>query len=97
MVYTLTQIYVTIALFDKDFKLQIRSAMDQKYSNRHCVKSVRGRSFLVRIFQNSDSISPYWVQMQENTDQKNSECGHFSSVEIRKYTAQNHENSWSSP
>ena len=23
-------------------------------------------------------ISPYSVQMQENTDQKNSECGHFS-------------------
>ena len=34
----------------------------------HCVKSV-----LIRIFS-----GPYSVQMRENTDQKNSENGHFS-------------------
>ena len=40
--------------------------------------------FLVRIFSHSNwiwndlrSISPYSVRMQENTDQKNSENGHF--------------------
>ena len=36
---------------------------------------------LVRILQNSDGeilhISPYSVQMRENTDQNNSEYGHF--------------------
>ena len=34
----------------------------------HCVKSVRFRSF----------SSSYSVRMRENTDQKNSEYGHFS-------------------
>ena len=37
----------------------------------HCVKSVRIRSFSV----------PYSVRMQENTDQKISEYGHFSRSE----------------
>ena len=35
---------------------------------QHCVKSVRIRSY----------SGPYSVQMQENTDQNNSEYGHFS-------------------
>ena len=34
----------------------------------HCVKSVRIRRF----------FGPYSVQMRENTNQKNSEQGHFS-------------------
>ena len=36
--------------------------------------------FLVRIFRHSriSSISPFSVPMRENTDQKNSEYGHFS-------------------
>ena len=34
----------------------------------HCVKSVRIRSF----------SGPYSVRIRENTDQKNSEHGHFS-------------------
>ena len=36
-------------------------------SKQHCVKSVRVRS-----------ISPYSVRMRENTDQSNTEYGHFS-------------------
>ena len=57
----------------------------EKYvrSHKHCVEK-----FCIRIFS-----SPYFpafglyteryksVQMQENTDQKNSECGHFSRSE----------------
>ena len=44
-------------------------------SFKHCVKSVRIRSysgphFLLRI-------SPYSVQIRENADQNNSEYGHF--------------------
>ena len=38
------------------------------------------RAFLVRIFPHSDrigSICPHSVQMRKNTDQKNSEYGHF--------------------
>ena len=41
-------------------------------ASRRCVESVRIRS----------CSSPYSVQMQENTDQKNSEYGHFSRSEI---------------
>ena len=36
----------------------------------HCVKNVRVRSF----------SGPYSVEMWENTDQKNSEYGHFSGI-----------------
>ena len=41
-------------------------------ASRRCVESVRIRS----------CSGPYSVQMQENTDQKNSEYGHFSCSEI---------------
>ena len=42
-------------------------------------KSVRIRSFLVRIFPPYfPSVSPYSVPMRENTDHKNSEYRHFS-------------------
>ena len=58
------------------------------------------RVFLVRIIPHSDwtrrqterekewdSIFPYSVQIRENTDQKNFECGHFSSSEhFRTFT-----------
>ena len=37
----------------------------------HCVKSVRNRSY------SGPSISPYSIRMRENTDQNNSEYGHF--------------------
>ena len=49
----------------------------------HCMKSVRIRSYFGRIFcirteyRKILSISPYTVQMRENTDQNNSEYGHF--------------------
>ena len=49
----------------------------------HCVKIVRIRSISGRYFpafrMNTDrySICPYSVQIRENTDQKNSEYGHF--------------------
>ena len=52
--------------------------------NIHCVKSVRIGVILVRIFRirtkygEIRSISPYSVQMRENTDESNSEYGHFS-------------------
>ena len=36
--------------------------------HQHCVKVVRIRGY----------SGPYWVRMQENTDQINSEYGHFS-------------------
>ena len=44
----------------------------QKMTLTQCVKSVRIRSFLVRIFPHSDS-----VRMWENTDQNNSEDRHL--------------------
>ena len=48
----------------------------------HCVKSVHTRSFSSPYFpvfgMNTESISQYSVRMRENTDQKNSEYGHFS-------------------
>ena len=54
-----------------------------------CEKCSNTVLFLVRIFPHSDwirSISPYYVQMRENKDQKNSEYGHFlrSGTFIRK-------------
>ena len=39
----------------------------QQQDNRHCVKSIRIRSF----------SGPYLVRMRENTDQKNSEYEYF--------------------
>ena len=57
------------------------------YAVKLCMKSVRIRSFLVHIFPHPDwirgdtSYSPYSVRMRENTDQKNSEYGHFSRSE----------------
>ena len=47
------------------FVLLYLSFLTESY---HCVKSVRVQSF----------SGPYSVQMWENTDQKNSEYGHFS-------------------
>ena len=55
-----------------------------KYNVIHCIKSVRIRSYSGPYFPafglNSDirSISPYSGRMWENTDQNNSEYGHFS-------------------
>ena len=49
----------------------------------HCVKSVPIQIFLGYIFPRRteygeiQSISPYSVRMRENTNQKNSEFGHF--------------------
>ena len=48
-----------------------------KLQSSHCVKIVRIWSFLVRIFPHSKwifRISPYSVQMPENTDQKPTQC-----------------------
>ena len=51
--------------------------------------------FLVHIFPHLDwilrdtSISPYSVQMRENTDQKNSKYRHFSSSDILLYYSRN--------
>ena len=54
---------------------------------RYCVKSVQIRSFLWSVFsrirteyEKIQSISLYSVRMLENTDQKNSEYGHFSRI-----------------
>ena len=56
----------------------------------HCMKSVRMRSFLVRIFpQETLRISPYSVQMWENIDQKNSEYGFFHAM-LKKYLKETH-------
>ena len=65
----------------------------------HCVKSVRIQSFSGPCYPafglnekrdtetKRDSIFPYSVQIRENTDQKNSKCGHFSSSEhLRTFT-----------
>ena len=53
--------------------------------NRHYVKSARNRSSFWSVFSRIRtecgeirSISPYSVRMRDNTDQKNSEYGHFS-------------------
>ena len=54
---------------------------------KHCMKSVRIRnfsgSFLLRI-------SPYSVRIRENTNQKNSEYGHFSRSENLYLTVFHH-------
>ena len=47
----------------------------------HCVKSVRIRTFpdpYFPAFEEILCISPYSIQMRENTEQKNSEYRHFS-------------------
>ena len=44
----------------------------------NCVKTVRIQSFSGRIFPHIFCSSPDSVRMRKNTDQKNSECGHFS-------------------
>ena len=44
----------------------------------HYVKSVGIRSFSGLYFAVFGLNTPYSVQMRENTDQKNSEYGHFS-------------------
>ena len=56
-------------------------------STLHYVKSVPIRSFFWSVFSRIRteygeirSISPYSVQMRENTDQKNSVFGHFSRI-----------------
>ena len=53
-------------------------------SECHCVKSVRIRSYSGPYFpafglnKETHSVSPYSIRMLENTDQNNSEYGHFS-------------------
>ena len=47
----------------------------QQQDNRHCVKSIRIRSF----------SGPYSVRMRENTDQKNSEYEYFSRSAFRGF------------
>ena len=56
-----------------------------KTNSYHYAKSVRIRSYSGRYFatlglntERSLRISPYSVQMRENTDQNNSKYGHFS-------------------
>ena len=54
-------------------------------SNNHCVESVRIRSF----------SGPYSVRKRENTDQKNSEYGHFSRSEsLFKFLEKQRLNFW---
>ena len=48
--------------------LSIIGSIAQQINELHCVKSVRMRSY----------SGPYSVRMRENTDQNNSEYGHFS-------------------
>ena len=69
------QKFVQYRDFLERFKLIIlaRPSRNSSYSTPsfgefHCVKSVRIRSY----------SGPYSVRMQENTDQNNSEYGHFS-------------------
>ena len=55
---------------------------------KHCVKSARIRSVFRQYFPRirteygeTRSISPYLLQMRKNTDQENSEYGHYSRSE----------------
>ena len=53
-------------------------------SSKHCVKSVRIRSYSgphFPAFGLNIRISPHSVRMRENVDQNNSEYGHFSRSE----------------
>ena len=66
------------------FKTTVNSALDITRNVPICVKSVRTRSFSDSYFPafglNTEEIlrvSPYSVQMWENTDQKSYENGHF--------------------
>ena len=56
----------------------LKKIVFESFSNFFCcVRCVRIRSFLVCIFLHLDWIQ-YSARMRENTDQKNSEYGHFS-------------------
>ena len=61
------------------FSVNVPFKIMRKHS--HCVKSVRIRSYsgpYFPAFGLNAERSPYSVQMQEKTDQNNSEYGHFS-------------------
>ena len=77
--------------FFKIFKAEVPSEVFflNELRFRHCVKSVRIRSYSGPYFPgfglnterykvSQRSISPYSVRMWENTDQNNSEYEHFS-------------------
>ena len=53
--------------------------MENFFEKNNCVKNVRIRSF----------SGPYSVRMRKNTEQKNSEFGHFS---LRELSQQNERN-----
>ena len=62
--------------------LRSNSTKGRKVSNPHCVKSVRIRSYSSPYFPSfglntERSVSPHSVRMQRNTDQNNSEYGHY--------------------
>ena len=66
-----------------NFDIHFQSAMNRckagniNHVDNQCVKSVHVRSF----------SGPYSVRMWEDTDQKNSEYGHFSRSEFPLHTA----------
>ena len=66
-------------LWHKTRKFNV-SKFKQVLRYQHCMKSVCNRGFFGPYFpyEKIRSISPYSVQMWENTDQKNSEYRHFS-------------------
>ena len=61
-------------------KIELTYALCEKYPHSECLWSVfsRIRTEYGEILRNS----PYSVQLWENTDQKNSDCGHFSLSEV---------------
>ena len=65
-----------------------------EYTEGHCIWSARIRRFFWSVFslirtkcEQIWSIFLYSVQMRENTDQKNSEYGHFSRTGCLVYSA----------
>ena len=69
--------YTVLTAFRVDFK-ESWKLYTKTYEVNHCVKNVYIRSFSGPDFSDIRSISPFLVRILKNTDQKNSEYGHFS-------------------
>ena len=69
----------------------VRSNQWSIQGHYHCVKSVCIQSYSAVFsrsrteYEDIQSISPYSVQMREETDQNNSKCGHFLRSECYVY------------
>ena len=87
--------WIVYEKFEQIWKAYIKNYLNSEY---HGVKGVYIWSFSSPYFSafglNTERYSPYSVQMRRNTDQKNSEYGHFShSVYLNQYEMRANTNS----